>query len=69
MHALQLMAFQAVGETLHILPAWPPEWPVDFKLAAPGGTVVTVHYRPGQSPRVQRTGTDTPLPMTVHQPD
>ena len=40
MHALQMMVLQASGDSLLPLPAWPMDWDVDFKLHAPGNTVV-----------------------------
>lgn len=33
---------------LHLLPAWPPEWDVDFKLHAPGPTIVEAALRAGK---------------------
>ncbi len=40
MKALQAMLLQADGRKILILPAWPEEWDVDFKLHAPFRTVV-----------------------------
>jgi hypothetical protein len=40
MLALQDMALQCVGNQIQILPAWPNEWNVDFKLNAPNNTTV-----------------------------
>ena len=40
MLAVQAMLLQEVDGTLHIRPAWPQEWDVEFKLHAPYGTVV-----------------------------
>ena len=33
---------------LHLFPAWPPEWDVDFKLHAPGPTIVEAVLRGGK---------------------
>jgi hypothetical protein len=40
MIGLQDMAMQAVDGQVFVLPAWPKEWAVDFKLHAPGGQVI-----------------------------
>lgn len=45
---LQLMAFQVDGDQIHILPAWPREWDVAFKLHAPRDTTVACVYRRGK---------------------
>jgi hypothetical protein len=48
MKAFQTMLLQADGQRLFLLPAWPREWNVDFKLRAPGQTVVECSYREGK---------------------
>ena len=50
---LQEMLLQAVGDKILLFPAWPPEWDVDFKLHAPGRTVVEGEFRGG---RLRRLG-------------
>jgi hypothetical protein len=40
MMALQAMLLQTDGSKIFIAPAWPIEWDVEFKLHAPGNTVV-----------------------------
>lgn len=47
MKTLQAMALQTDGKRIFILPAWPKEWDVDFKLHAPYATTVEVAYRNG----------------------
>jgi hypothetical protein len=37
---LQVMLMQADDEKILLLPAWPKKWDVDFKLNAPGRTVI-----------------------------
>ena len=37
---LQLMLLQSDRDQLRLLPAWPPDWDVSFRLHAPGGRVV-----------------------------
>ena len=38
--ALQWMLLQSDGDVLRVLPAWPSDWPVSFKLHGPSGAVV-----------------------------
>jgi hypothetical protein len=40
MIAFQRMLMQTDGDTIRLLPAWPSEWDVDFKLHAPHNTTV-----------------------------
>ena len=51
----QLMLLQPVGDKLLLLPAWPKTWDVDFKLHAPGQTVVECVYRHGRIERLAVT--------------
>ena len=48
MIGLQEMAMQTIGKKIYILPAWPKEWDVDFKLHAPYQTVVQCNLRSGK---------------------
>lgn len=48
MKTLQAMLLQTDGPKLFLLPAWPSEWDVDFKLHAPQQTVVEGIYRDGK---------------------
>jgi hypothetical protein len=45
--ALQLMLVQWEGKQIRVLPAWPRGWDAEFKLHAPGKTVVTGTVRGG----------------------
>ncbi len=40
MIGLQDMVMQAADGQVFVLPAWPKDWTVDFKLHAPGGQVI-----------------------------
>lgn len=40
MIAVQEMLMQTVGDTMYLLPAWPKNWDVDFKLHAPKNTTI-----------------------------
>ncbi len=55
MTTLQLMLLQCDGDAIRILPAWPREWDVSFKLHAPRRTTVEVVYRGGRIERLAVT--------------
>jgi hypothetical protein len=44
----QLMLLQADGDAIRLLPAWPKDWDVHFKLHAPRNTTVECVYRGGK---------------------
>ena len=46
--ALQLMILQGEDNQITLLPAWPTEWNVDFKLHAPGKAIVEGSARNGE---------------------
>ncbi|MCH5600939.1 hypothetical protein [Niabella ginsengisoli] len=48
MIGLQEMLLQTVGDKIAVLPAWPPDWDVSFKLSAPHSTIVEVEYIKGK---------------------
>jgi hypothetical protein len=48
MIGLQEMLLQTPGNKLLLMPAWPKEWNVNFKLHAPGNTTVECEYRGGK---------------------
>ncbi len=50
-----LLQADAAGEKLHLLPAWPRDWDVEFKLHAPRKTTVELTYRDGQIQRLKVT--------------
>lgn len=47
MIGLQEMLMQTVDDKIYVLPAWPTDWDVDFKLHAPDNTTVECVYRNG----------------------
>lgn len=47
MIGVQEMLMQTVGEKIYLFPAWPKYWDVDFKLHAPGNTVVECSFKNG----------------------
>lgn len=48
MLGLQEMLLQTIGDKIHILPCWPKEKDVHFKLHAPLNTTVEVEYKDGK---------------------
>ncbi|MHC4192700.1 MAG: DUF5703 domain-containing protein [Planctomycetota bacterium] len=48
MVGLQEMLMQTVGRKIYLLPAWPKDWDVTFKLHAPYKTIVECVYRDGK---------------------
>ncbi|MGQ7868145.1 DUF5703 domain-containing protein [Sunxiuqinia sp. sy24] len=55
MIALQRMLVQYDGDKIYLLPAWPKEWDVDFKLHAPRNTLVEGVIRNGEIERLEVT--------------
>ena len=52
MIALQEMLLQTTGRTIHLFPAWPREWDVEFKLHAPEQTTIEASLRAGRLERL-----------------
>ena len=50
-----LLQADAAGEKLHLLPAWPRDWDVEFKLHAPRQTTIELTYRDGKIQRLKVT--------------
>ena len=67
--ALQRMCLQFDAGKLRLLPAWPADWDVDFKLHAPGQTVVAARCRGGRiealsvSPQSRRKDLEVSQPV------
>ena len=47
-NALQSMLLQGDGKRIYLLPAWPEDWDVSFKLHTAGNTTVECEYRDGK---------------------
>jgi hypothetical protein len=47
-NTLQAMLLQSNGDQIHLLPAWPEDWDVSFKLTAPKKTTVECVYQNGK---------------------
>ena len=48
MKAFQSMLIQTDGEEVHLLPAWPETWDVNFKVRVPGNKTITGSVREGE---------------------
>ena len=48
MIGLQEMLMQAVDKKIYLLPVWPKDWDVDFKLHAPHKTTIEGRVRNGE---------------------
>ena len=51
----QLMLMQCDGQKIRLLPAWPKQWDVSFKLHATGNTVVECVYKAGKIVKLEVT--------------
>lgn len=54
-NTLQAMLVQSDGDRIHVLPAWPEDWDVSFKLKAAKNTTVEGVYRHGRLERLAVT--------------
>lgn len=50
---LQTMLLQTDGDQIFLFPAWPQDWDVEFRLHAPGQTVIEGHYVNGKLVQLQ----------------
>ena len=55
MFTLQCMVLQSRGDKIYVLPAWPKEWTVQFRLHAPRQTVVQCTVRNGKLEQLEVT--------------
>ncbi len=53
MRALQNMLIQDIDDKIHLFPAWPKDWDVDFKLYAPLNTIIEGSYKQGKIVKLQ----------------
>ena len=66
--ALQFMLLQCEGRTLRLLPAWPTEWDVRFKLHAPFETIVEGSVRDGRLSDLRVTPSERAADVIVMPP-
>jgi hypothetical protein len=66
MIGLQEMLMQTIGDRILLLPAWPQQWDVDFKLHAPQQTVVQAKVRDGKVIDLRVTPDERMAEVVVH---
>jgi hypothetical protein len=42
------MVMQTEGDSIFLFPAWPSDWDADFRLQAPGNTIIDAEIRKGK---------------------
>ena len=65
MMALQNMLMQCEGARILLFPAWPKDWEVEFRLHAPGQTLVEGRYRNGKVEDLQVTPPERRNDVTI----
>ena len=68
MIALQRMAMQTAGDKILLLPAWPKDWDVSFKLHAPKQTTVECELRAGKVVKLTVTPESRKKDVKICQP-
>jgi hypothetical protein len=66
MSALQRMLLQYDGDEIHLFPAWPENWDVDFKLYAPKNTVVQASLKNGEITLLKVTPIERKKDVRIH---
>ncbi len=66
--ALQRMLLQSEGKKILLLPAWPKDWDVDFKLHAPVNTTVEGQYSDGKFQKLKVTPRSRREDVKIMQP-
>lgn len=68
MRALQAMLLQCEGRQIHVLPAWPADWDVSFKLCAPYRTTVEGEVKGGKLVRLVVVPRSRERDVVTHEP-
>ena len=68
MKALQAMLLQSEGRAIHLLPAWPADWDVSFKLHAPYRTTVEGEVREGKLVKLKVVPEERAADVVTHGP-
>lgn len=68
LHALQTMLVQFDGRRILLLPAWPKDWDVDFKLRAPYETTVAASVRAGKITELTVTPPERKKDVLITEP-
>jgi hypothetical protein len=66
MIGLQEMLMQTIGDRILLLPAWPKQWDVDFKLHAPQQTIVQAKVRDGKVIDLEVTPKERMADVAIH---
>jgi hypothetical protein len=66
---LQEMLMQTIGNQIILLPAWPKEWDVDFKLHAPNNTTVECVFKKGEIISLKVTPESRRADIVLHNND
>jgi hypothetical protein len=69
MIALQRMLIQYEGDKVYMLPAWPKEWDVRFKVNAPNNTTIEGVYEDGKVIKVETTPNVNPNKIQIMNSD
>ena len=64
---LQEMLLQTNGEELRVLPAWPKEWDVRFKLYAPEQTTIETNYSKGKAIQLKIAPSERAKDVIINQ--
>lgn len=68
LRTLQNMLIQYGGDDIHLLPAWPADWSVEFKVYGPRGACITGSYGPKAGTRIERSEGIGRQNLIVHNP-
>ncbi len=66
---LQCMLLQAEGRTMQLLPTWPKDWNVGFKLHGPYKTIVEGEYKDGELVNLKVTPESRRADLVIHTPE
>ena len=67
MCALQEMLVQTVDNRIILLPAWPEEWDVAFRMSAPFNTTIECEYKDGEIKELNVTPADRKKDVSLYR--
>ena len=67
--AMQAMLVQTDAGRIHVLPAWPKDWDVEFKLRAPRNTIVEGAVRSGNLLDIKVSPEARQKDLVIHAPE
>ncbi|GAF75541.1 unnamed protein product, partial [marine sediment metagenome] len=68
MKALQAMLLQTDGSRIFLLPAWPKDWNVEFRLHAPAKTTIECDFRDGKVRKLTVTPPERKADLVIGKP-